>query len=655
MSAILPGESNLPERQGRFEAGLQKIREKKVVVDIHFNEVKDVIKARSRVAFETLAESESLAHAKGRLAFLLQRIKLKKSKIAARVREIDAHGYTRLNNITRAINQSIVEPSTIFVINAIERVNEFLKSLNPVFRNNEDLSGSIEGVAVDKFIDAEGNEKAREVAVRIETVPLLSKGMKIAGSALNVEDEANGSTWGSTNTPRNSKDKVLPILCNLRTQQVINDQGEILSTINRSAAMSDFSHGEVSLQELIDYEDLNKLGLGEEIPEQRKLTLAHFYSFNPHHHEEAAKVAEKIKINSLLAYGADVLLPEPVDQQLREAIQQMKTANQPLSKVIELLKHVTLDINKLGLVSKGRADYLKWVAIQDLYAHFQTKNATSESTLYTRVSLLEIPKRPLKSNGVVLSEHTQGLDMKALFDLLDGETIVFDLDEEGGPYFDEAGIIHMPKAFSEVESTTLRTVLFNVSVRGMTDNTHAQELINTEALVKLQAFSQDAEHNRHLQKLIERLSHEVQYDPYETACEAVLTLQAAGAYVGLNCYGGKDRTGYVSAMVTHHHLKAVLSHGSPTRSKTLKRWGRHLVSKRGVAAKIAFENTGYRIIKIGKFTLKLYNTSSIAGKMQRTAALIETISVGLKAKARGGYNLSNARGQLYDTRDFPKD
>lgn len=505
-----------------------------------------------------------------------------------------------------------------------------------------------------------GSKKvATEKAVRAETVTTLINGLKTKISRLEQKNDPNlkqeldkakadlerysrrseGATWGSTNSPRfafremgrrTAKESLAPIVCNLRMQTVENADG-IVSAITRSAALSDFSHGEVSLEEL------KELKSGSKNPDCKIKALVGYGVENLMN-----KVGAQADLNPILKklHSADSIMSAYAKLSLEE---QLKLLNAPI------------DMDKLQKVISDRSSRLKLMALQDLQLHLKTIPAKGDPVLYCRTSLLDLQKKSHNEYGLVLDEKTQGLDMKALFDELEGTSLLFDCGEGEEAYIDDTGAIHMPKecAAEGTEKATLTTAFFNICTQGSSDriqNAGLQQEINDKALRKLESLYGTSSEFTELKNSLDNLSKNTSMDPNDTVVAATLLIQKLGGYTGINCFGGKDRTGYAVALLTHHHVCKL---GKKRKdSDAAKEWGLQLLRKNGIAAQIADNNAGHTALKLTRLNPELYDTASLRGKMIRGAHAASGAVMGVKkfiVEAFGNpfISESEAKGQLY--------
>ncbi|MBA3722776.1 MAG: hypothetical protein H0W88_10305 [Parachlamydiaceae bacterium] len=485
---------------------------------------------------------------------------------------------------------------------------------------------------------------------------------KIATFALFAKNE----TWASTNSPRflfksQTRDMAkkigLPVLVNLHAQSIQKSEtpdGKLW--VNRMGAISVFSHGEISLQELKDIALLEKIH--ENVNKKAKSIQIHprldaFYDFRKKNKDiDSNKLKEIItilKLKALIGYGPEALTNNP-DTKIKKLVTELIEENWILkpeyqSKYGKALDKLVFDVEKLETVINERRELLRMQFLQNLFTHFENRKVHEAETVYLHTSLLDLKKQGKNDFGCILHERTQGLDMAALFEEIDGDIIMFDVEDSGGPYFDEKGIIHMPRTCQEgnLEKTTLHTVFYNICVQGEIANTGIQAYINEQAVCSTQilagSLSEDKRkefniHYNDLQKaLVELKSGDS--DPFEGCLSLNLAFFTFDAYQSINCYGGKDRTAYLRALISDYFLRQT----NPS-SELLKRWRKLLVGKDGIAIQIAYENAGQNFLKLTRVDLKLYD-----GIFDRAKVAIKFLSKNKNAK--DGLSIGSGIGQLY--------
>lgn len=574
---------------------------------------------------------------------------------------------------------------------------EFTFMQEPILSAVPSTRGAQGKTAEDRFQLKNGKE-ATETAVRADTVSTLHQSYKTKIDKLQKKLEADpgnerlarelqktkadaerhsrrkgSATWGSTNSPRfafremgrrAAKASLAPIACNLRMQTVTGPDGKIVSRVTRSAALSDFSHGEVSLQELRDLKDLENW---QKLPKERKTQLTKLYLIQGTETRNLHEVIREIKIKALVGYGLEGLAKDnPKNNRFRPILEKLQSADSITAAMksiepdtLEAMDTIEIDPEKLQEVVDQRSRHLKQMALQDLQLHLETKPAGNTTVLYCRTSVVDMQKPSKNEHGLVLDEKTQALDMKALFDELQGAELLFDCREGEAAYIDEEGKIHMPQkcAADGVTSAQLDTVFFNICTQGSsghTLNSGMQKAINDDALEKLKKSHPDNQILPLLSWSLKSLETDPSQDPNDTVLLATLLVQEEGGYTGINCYGGKDRTGYAVALLTHHHLKKMdnLSSNSPA----AKKWGHQLLSTKGVAAKIAEDNADHTVLKLSRKDLELYDISSLKGKMLRVAHAISGMIKGIvkifkETLGLNALSTSKSEGQLYKRLD----
>lgn len=516
-----------------------------------------------------------------------------------------------------------------------------------------------------------------------QEIKLLTK--ELSKAQLNLEKckmlKDSGATWGSTNTPRFAfihlgralaKKMYAPILCNLWVHEVKTGTGDKAdtSTITRSAAISDFSHGEISLKELKDLQTSLSLknqkeadGTGLQDTTAHSKEIKTFYK-----RDDTAELVFEFKVKALVGYGADKLIAEAPSKELNTILEKLskeKSITKGLQKLKPaeraILEKAQIDESKLNDVVEDRQNTLRLLALQDLEMQLEAKPAEGSTLTYGRTALVDLNKGARKESGCVLQERTMALDMKAIFDDLQGKNICFDLiADTDGPYFDEKGQIHMPlKYFSPTPNTstegeappgdneaaptiTLNTFFFNTSAQGgdkATRNRGIQKEINDQMMAKLEAppFNYTKDQLKDLQKELENLTNIPNYDPNTVAVAITQFMESMGGRCGLNCYGGKDRTGgtvacNVAMTIAKKLLKpetlAAGETGEASKSakaqelkKVISEIGLNILSTKGIAGEIGALNAGdpNRILKLSRWNFSLYNLGTIKGVLTRIA------------------------------------
>lgn len=488
------------------------------------------------------------------------------------------------------------------------------------------------------------------------------------------------------------KDNYFPGLMNHRMQVVTGPKEELLSATGRSGAVSDFGHGEISLQELQDYEDLLKLSNEPSSVKRERITdLVKLYGLEgkkeAFSQDKLQKLIMLLKGKALKSYGAEGLLNED-DKHFDKFSNAKLVVATPLSKQLGLLSTkkntdpivesvraeldaVELSPEKLATIIAQRKEKLTQQVLQDIYVHLKTRPASQPETLFARTGLLDLTKPGKNEHGCILHERTQGLDTWATYKYLDGKTIKFDIDDSGedvGPYIDPEdpeGVIHMPRRCQAGgrEKTVLNTLYFNNSVQGNTDNKGLQKAINDEAMAKMEKLVQtstkkeeSSDQLKALQETLRRNPGSIVRSQFRAPRQIIQLVQTLNGYGSVNCYGGKDRTGYLLAVITDAQLKKILvgraklkGEKLPEKEKALRRnWQKQLLANGSVGARIAYENAEHYVYKLKGVNLKLVtltNTNFIVAIANRIVEWFKAARTALR-----GLHFSSTPDQLYDSR-----
>jgi len=483
-------------------------------------------------------------------------------------------------------------------------------------------------VIFDDFVDLQGQAICREVAIRAKTVNIYKAQLKseldylleldnniksdpkvtIMGQSQDylqkrieeisqkLEMCANfTSDWASTNTPRLLFEKLgekiareigIPVIGNLRVHRVdFKDEGEGIS-INRSAAISDFAHAETNLQEIKDFKFLcslvASLRWNENLPKATVDYYKNYYYIDITDFKQFLNLIKNLQDNILHAYG-----------------------------------HVK--VSKINEIENERRDLLQRQVLQDLVVHFLNKPVDTPIVFYTRVAFLDPTKKPEinTTTGYHLSERNEILDMKAIYEELDGAEILFDLENTEGPFFDLEDRIHMPKLCCSDSiadnylSVKLNTLLFNSSVQNNRKNEGIQLALNRESFYKAELMGFEGKVHMLMDNARDQLLN-CSKTSFNSAHKLVTLAKELG-YCSVDCYGGKDRTGYAMALEIYYAIRKKIRMKAKIDiqikedySEIMALVREKLLSTSGVAVGIVSDNTAYMVMKLSGFMLKLY-------------------------------------------------
>jgi hypothetical protein len=547
------------------------------------------------------------------------------------------------------ISQTMIHLSDNQIISTVLQSKDKGKNIEVEFKDNngnviaKECAERIDTVDIyKKELESKYNyleKKAKELKQRKKSLPKDSEEVKsaeqdlirvnnllIKTKELKEKHSSQKRKWASNNIPMlfnqsssktEAREKYVPVLGNLRMQTVVDQKNHVVSSITRSAAVTDLSRGSVSLQELKDYSDLRECVYG-------------------------TKTAEQALINR---YGKE--------SQLKEVFAKL---NENLAECYG--KHIFSKFGINGVISdeninqiiQERREILQSQVLQDLYVHFQSNCPQGTHVFHSRISLLNTCKKPTEQkNGFVLNEKVEALDMKAIYDEFDGKTIIFDRDCTG-PFIDEKEFIHMPAHVAgdvagDEARKTLHTTFMNVSVQRNMENAGIQKLINDSAVEKIEKWADTireqngdnsteiAECLANLKNNLLHLTHKDSATAFATVDKFIELMSLMKSHVSVNCYGGKDRTGYVLASVTFRKLEQMVN-GIAHSETCLSRWGRELLSDTSIAIRVIKDNVGRTVFKLGSFHLHLLSTKSghlldrlrgVAMRISHYAKLIQVI------------------------------
>lgn len=490
-------------------------------------------------------------------------------------------------------------------------------------------------------IDSSNSEKSDKLIGEIDIE--LSKQHELA----ELEQE-----YASTDSSRNifvkkgakAKEEYVPLLANLHNQKVeIN--GIEKSSVNRSAAVSDFTHGETNLLEMQSYELLDRIINSKEA----KTTPAEIIKSNEKLWE-LLKSLHDLESNSSL----DTVKISKVMQGMKNQFKESYGSEFNFSDE-------RLFSQSLSAAITQRRERLESLFLQDLVTHLESggvKLINDNTLCMGRIALVDTTKaaNPGKEDGsvFVLNERNQALDMQAIYAHLEGKTLKFDGDaHDAGAFMDpfDSNVIHLPKRLAQgnKEELKLKTSYINVSVCCNTKNEGAQEGINKEGLesltelIKLLPEAERAAASILLEELKESLTGKKKCN-FATA-DKVVQLMAMLGTVSIDCYGGKDRTGYLLATITGRIAKDALmdlsakdsSYNAKSDLVRLKNW---LMSEEGIAKKIVLMNTGHTAIKLMTTpkNLPLFTTATLIAEVVKVGKVMTGVTPLQEKDSKAAYS-----------------
>lgn len=465
----------------------------------------------------------------------------------------------------------------------------------------EDLKAAIQTTANTEPVDT---EKLAKLEKKLEHCTQLQT--RVEGSTTQGKTWASSASYrkllGSTGSLKSANEQYIPACVNLRTQVVTKPDGSIASSINRSGAISDYRNGSTNLDDMKSAREvLKNVYSWDQVPASAQQTVN--------------KTLNQAAISDHMAANKGA-----INKDLAESfLENLKKENTP-QQALKKLESAIVD----------REFVLENQALQDLVAHFdaiQTNGGSiddqvnkNSSILFGRVSMLDGIKQPVLGQ-FELNEKNQMLDMKAIYQTLNGKDMVFD---GKGPFIDNDGAIHMPfrvEGENGPVSKPLNAIFFNISAQGNVQNEGPQKEINEDALKQVNVLVNEACKNLvisgHSDDAVQLMTDfmSLKNDLEQGVTSGFLTAEKAmdlmldcNSLVSINCFSGKDRTGLLAAKRTLTELNHVMDgmELSETQKQALTaRFGRQLLDNSSVACLVVADNTGHRALKISTFDLDM--------------------------------------------------
>lgn len=244
----------------------------------------------------------------------------------------------------------------------------------------------------------------------------------------------------------------------------------------------------------------------------------------------------------------------------------------------------------------------------------------------TQVSLLD-PNKPKQTKGLHTYERNQILDMQTLFNMFNGKEIKF--TDTAAAFYHE-GIVYLPetlipdKAKADLkEPYHIACQLFNISPCWSSRNRGLQEEINQAAwkqlnqqltrLKKQVELHSELKQNFNLEDLQKR-ADEIKRrldggeSSFELALQVLFWQHLMQGGMGVNCYSGKDRTGYLGVLLVDALISQEIAQRQDLNKVEKEELRRKLQldlmdMSLGSASQITYENTGQRALKISRFNI----------------------------------------------------
>ncbi len=420
----------------------------------------------------------------------------------------------------------------------------------------------------------------------------------------------------------------------------------------RSAAITDFMHGETNYKDLEALILLKELGIKPSKPKQHdpmEMKMPTAVTNALQRMKIALKMGEKqdkgvaqksepsldpAKMAKLKEHFGDRIMSDGVfDLQKAEAL-----AERLMIDVMEAYPEKQLDMFtgewlfiELQSIVLEREEHLMEKALQDLHEHLKHHpvGGDQKSVFMGRVGLVDPQKGPkYDKDGFCLNERSQALDAAAIYGILQGKTLVFD-GEEGSAIrrdLENPDVIHVPKNFRQggdpEQHVKLNTSYLNISIAGHLDNEGDQANINEEGFNRLKAAVDEARLSGSLtpaqqiraRRLLGRIRQGTQRGTkggsFDVVADATELMSMIG-HASVNCYGGKDRTGYVCAVHDNRKMVQYLQENYPTDvrydkgSAHMAKLGLEMLSYKGLIIGVIRDNNSMSVMKLARGDLNL--------------------------------------------------
>ena len=397
---------------------------------------------------------------------------------------------------------------------------------------------------------------------------------------------------------------IKPILPNLIVETVTKKEGdEVTATqvIARSGALTDQRNGHFSLSDLHKmkeeivtdpykkYEDTLICKIKERIEATK--TKAKKGSFG-RKKELSSKQQESIDDVKNKLKEVDWLVIDPAaDNKIRDRKNPLYVA------------HYNKAIDKL---IKEREDFCIPQFLQLLEAEFgSSSRGENGKFLMVQTSLLHGTKPKFEKSGFRKDEQVQIEDMDRIFEKFDGYKIAFKPELDGSHVDQDAKTIYLPwsmkpQNFDEKKPIALRTAFFNISIqtdmsykdKNTDESTDSFKSINQKNMKRLNTFAKED-----CQESFSPILKPAEKSGYTDAAIAqnlIATIKerfGSACGVGVNCFSGKDRTGFILSRLTQWFIGKSVGEENNVYKRTL-------LHSDSMATTVVNINTGARYIKL---------------------------------------------------------
>lgn len=311
----------------------------------------------------------------------------------------------------------------------------------------------------------------------------------------------------------------------------------------------------------------------------------------------------------------------------------------------------TNKIEEIKQFAEDRKEILESLFLQNLMALLESGKKIDDTFFMGRLSLLNTHKTAAgnpKKAEFVPNEQNVALDTSYIYQQMNNKTIRFydEKEFEGKGTFVFENEIYIPKKYAargEMETATLKTAFANFSATGNKKNDGKQKIINENWFTTLEQLLTESKEPllekgnllaelRDFKSKLDTTPADIDLEAEDSA-KAVDLMNRIGEHccgkdscaISINCLSGKDRTGLFIASQVKKMVKAHFS------DENLRQFHKRLLSKEGMALKIAKLNIGVYLIKLIDFRLDLFDMNDeddfyrLIGHAARIAHYIDSI------------------------------
>ncbi len=401
-------------------------------------------------------------------------------------------------------------------------------------------------------------------------------------------------------TSKTASESYIPALVNLRHESVSTGNNEGPSThYARSGSITDTRDGTTNLRDLKAYAK-DSSALDKRIAE---LKVKYTKAMTPGHFTR-----KKTRLAKAALYKKE------------------------LNTLKELKKNPQISIASRRDVLQDQMLQLLATQVKHDPEQFSTDSFSSLMGTFSiaQVSMLNPSKNKVKGKNAefVQNERNQMLDMAEIFAEFDGKTLIFD---GKGPFIDNDGVVHLPTKKDDADGKpiqrTLNATFHNISTQGQTKNTGEQAEVNQASLEKIETQLQSYEkkiaalpagerknsynhkisqRRKQFESIKDRLNNK-QESNYKIGQDLAKFHQGLGAALGINCFSGKDRTGYAAVKLAGHFIKKQASKVGKLSIFKQKIQSQLMTHASSVSLRVVSATTGFDVFKIQETSLEGLN------------------------------------------------